>query len=226
MTVIQGRNPLRWALRKRGMRRDVKRYLELMGAFLKIGTLTFGGGYAMLPILEREIIKKKGWVTMDEVMNYYTIAQITPGVIGVNTATFVGRRVKGNAGGILASLAFILPGTLLMVIIAWSLRNFADYPVVRHAFAGIRVAVGALILDTASKLIKGVFKDIGAVVIMLAVFALAVIFNPSPVFLIVPAGIFGFFIYGPVCRPRKKLGKKTPDRGLAEAPEEPPEAKR
>jgi chromate transporter len=204
----------------------VKSYLELIGAFLKIGTLTFGGGYAMLPILDREIIRKKGWVTMDEVMNYYTIAQITPGVIGVNTATFVGRRVKGNAGGVLASLAFILPGTFLMVIVAFCLRNFADHPVVRHAFAGIRVAVGALILDTVGKLIKGVFKDAKAVVIMLAVFVLAVIFNPSPAFLIVPAGVLGFFIYGPTCRPRKKTEKKAREKGLGDNPEEKSEIKR
>ena len=195
-------------------------YLELIGAFVKIGMLTFGGGYAMVPILEREIIRKKGWVTMDEVMNYYTIAQITPGIIGVNTATFVGRRVKGNVGGVLASLAFILPGTLLMAAAAWGLGNFADHPMVRRAFAGIRVAVGALILDTVGKLIKGVFKDVWAVVIMLSVFALAVIFNPSPVFLIVPAGIFGLFFYGPLHRPRKKTGKRarkeTRNKGLEE----------
>jgi chromate transporter len=164
---------------------------------MKIGALTFGGGYAMLPVLDREVIRKKGWVTMDEVMNYYTIAQITPGVIGVNTATFVGRHVKGNAGGVLASLAFVLPGTLLMAVVAWGLRGFADHPVARHAFAGIRVAVSALILDTVGRLIKGVLKDAGAVVIMLAVFALAAIFNPSPAFLIVPAGVFGLFFYRP-----------------------------
>jgi chromate transporter len=172
-----------------------------MRTFFKIGMLTFGGGYAMIPILDREIIRKKGWVTMDEVMNYYTIAQITPGVIGINTATFVGHRVKGKIGGILATLSFILPGTLLMIIIALCLRNFADIPAVKHAFAGIRVAVCALILDTACKLIKGVFKDTAAIVIMLAVFALAAVFNPSPVFLIVPAGIFGFFFYRPARRP-------------------------
>jgi chromate transporter len=134
---------------------------------------------------------------MDEVMNYYTIAQITPGVIGINTATFVGHRVKGKAGGIVATLSFMLPGTLFMVIIALCLQNFADLPVVRHAFAGIRVAVCALILDTVGRLIRGAFKDVPSVAIMLAVFALAVVFNPSPVFLIVPAGIFGFFFYRP-----------------------------
>jgi chromate transporter len=204
----------------------VKSYLELIGAFLKIGALTFGGGYAMLPILDREIIRKKGWVTMDEVMSYYTIAQITPGLIGVNAATFVGRRVKGNAGGVLATLSFILPGTLLMVLVAFCLKNFADYPVVRHAFAGIRVAVGALILDTTGKLIKGVFKDAGAVVIMLAVFALAVIFNPSPVFLIVPAGIFGFFFYRPRKKPGKPAREKMPGEKPGNGPEGESEAKR
>jgi chromate transporter len=175
----------------------VKIYFELMGSFVKVGLLTFGGGYAMIPILDREIIRKKGWVTMDEVMNYYTIAQITPGVIGINTATFVGHRVKGKAGGIVATLSFILPGTLLMVIIALCLQNFASFPVVRHAFAGIRVAVCALILDTVSRLVRGAFKDALSVAIMLVVFTLAVILNPSPVFLIVPAGILGYFFYRP-----------------------------
>jgi chromate transporter len=176
---------------------QVKIYFELIRAFFKVGLLTFGGGYAMLPILDREIIRKKGWITMDEAMNYYTIAQITPGLIGINTATFVGYRVKGNVGGIVATLSFILPGTLLMIVIAFCLRNFADHPVVQHAFAGIRVAVCALILDTVGKLIKGVFTNAASVIVMLTVFTLAVIFNPSPVFLIVPAGIFGFFFYRP-----------------------------
>jgi chromate transporter len=186
----------------------VKIYFELIRTFMKIGMLTFGGGYAMLPNLDREIIRKKGWVTMDEVMNYYTIAQITPGVIAINTATFVGRRVKGNLGGIMATLSFMLPGTLLMVAVALCLRNFADLPVVRHAFAGIRVAVCALILDTVGKLIRGVFKDTAAAAIMLAVFALSAVFNPSPAFLIVPAAILGFFIY----QPRKKREKKEKKR--------------
>jgi chromate transporter len=186
----------------------VKIYFELIRTFMKIGMLTFGGGYAMIPILDREIIRKKGWVTMDEVMNYYTIAQITPGVIAINTATFIGRRVKGNLGGIIATLSFMLPGTLLMAAVALCLRNFADLPVVRHAFAGIRVAVCALILDTVGKLIRGVFKDIAAVVIMLAVFALAVLFNPSPAFLIIPAGILGFFIYQPQQKRETKEKKR------------------
>jgi chromate transporter len=184
----------------------VKIYFELIRTFFKIGMLTFGGGYAMIPILDREIIRKKGWVTMEEVMNYYTIAQITPGVIGINTATFVGHRVKGKAGGILATLSFILPGTLLMIAVALCLRNFADIPAVQHAFAGIRVAVCALILDTAGKLIKGVFKDTAAIVIMLIVFTLAAVFNPSPVFLIIPAGIFGFFFYR---QPFRKQGPRN-----------------
>jgi chromate transporter len=162
-----------------------------------VGALTFGGGYAMLPIVDREIIQKKGWATMDEVMNYYTIAQITPGVIAINTATFIGNKVKGKIGGVLATLSFMLPGTLLMIAIAFCLRRFAGSPIAGHAFAGIRVAVSALILNTVIKLIRGVFKDARAVVIMLIVFAVMVVANPSPVLLVVPAGIFGFFIYRP-----------------------------
>jgi chromate transporter len=170
-----------------------------MWTFIKVGALTFGGGYAMLPIIEREVIKKKGWVTMDEVMGYYTIAQVTPGVIAINTATFIGNKVKGRAGGVLATLCFMLPGTLLAGAAALCLRRFAESPAVRHAFAGIRVAVGALILDTVIKLVRGVLKDARAVVITLVVFALMVAAGPSPVLLVVPAGVLGFFIY----RPRK-----------------------
>jgi chromate transporter len=193
--------------------KKMKAYLELVWAFMKVGVMTFGGGYAMLPILEREIIQKKGWVTIEEVMNYYTIAQVTPGVIAINTATFIGRRVKGNAGGIAATLSFMLPGTILMVVIAFCMRNFSDLPIVRHTFAGIRVAVGALILDTVRKLVKGVFQDAKAVVIMLMVFALMVVFNPSPVLLVIPAGLAGFFVYGARGK-RRESGNSGGDGGI------------
>ncbi|MDR1059279.1 MAG: chromate transporter, partial [Treponema sp.] len=137
----------------------MKGYIELLLVFLKIGVSTFGGGYAMLPVLDRELIKGKGWITMDEVMDYYTIAQITPGIIAVNVSTFVGYKRKGPLGGVLATAAFILPGVTLMVVIALFIQRFAEYPAVQHAFGGIRIAVGALILDTIIKLIKGVFKS-------------------------------------------------------------------
>jgi chromate transporter len=173
----------------------VKSYLEIIVVFLKMGCTTFGGGYAMLPVLERELIRKRGWITMEEVMDYYTIAQITPGIIAVNISTFVGCKQKGPLGGVLATLSFVLPGVALITAIAIFMENFAEYPLVQHAFTGIRVAVGALVLDTVLKLFKGVFKDIKAVVIFTAAFALSAVLSASPVLLVAAAGIAGFFLY-------------------------------
>jgi chromate transporter len=174
----------------------VKEYLELIWTFIKIGCMTFGGGYAMFPVLEREIIRKKNWVTMDEVMDYYTIAQITPGIIAVNTATFVGCKRKGPPGGLAATVSFLVPGFLVMIIISVFIKRFAEYTVVQHAFAGIRVAVCALIIDTLLKLIKGLFKDAVSVVIFIVGFCLQAVLSASPVLVVAGAGILGFFIYG------------------------------
>jgi chromate transporter len=174
----------------------VKEYLELIWTFLKIGCMTFGGGYAMIPVLEREIMGKKNWVTMDEVMDYYTIAQITPGIIAVNTATFIGCKRKGPLGGIAATVSFLVPGILVMIIISVFIEHFAEYTVVRHAFAGVRVAVCALIIDTLLKLFKGLFKDAVSVVIFVVGFCLQAVLSASPVLVVAGAGIMGFFVYG------------------------------
>ncbi|MDR3139756.1 MAG: chromate transporter [Treponema sp.] len=175
----------------------MKDYFDLLFTFMKMGCLTFGGGYAMIPVVERELINKKGWTTMDEVMDYYTIAQVTPGIIAVNVSTFVGYKRKGVPGGILTTLGFVFPGILFISIIALFLTNFSDIPAVQHAFAGIRVAVGALILDTVIKLFKGVFKDRKAIVIFILAFCLSAALNASPVLLIAAAGLAGFFLYRP-----------------------------
>jgi chromate transporter len=175
----------------------LKEYLDLFLTFMKMGCLTFGGGYAMIPVLERELIKKRGWTTMDEVMDYYTIAQVTPGIIAVNVSTFVGFKRKGPLGGILTTLGFVFPGAFFILIIAVFLTNFADIPVVKHAFMGIRVAVGALILDTVIKLFKGVFKDFKAVIIFILAFCLSAVWSASPVLLIAAAGVAGFLLYRP-----------------------------
>jgi chromate transporter len=172
-------------------------YVELFLTFLKIGVSTFGGGYAMLPILERELIKGRGWVTMEEVMDYYTIAQITPGIIAVNVSTFVGHKRKGPLGGFLATLAFILPGVTLMALIALFIRRFAEYPAVQHVFAGIRIAVGALILDTIIKLVKGVFKNYRALAIFAVALALSAALGLSPVLIVMGAGAAGFLLFRP-----------------------------
>ncbi|MDR1596498.1 MAG: chromate transporter [Treponema sp.] len=175
----------------------MKDYGELLVTFLKLGALTFGGGYAMIPVVERELVKKKGWTTMDEVMNYYTIAQVTPGIIAVNLSTFIGYNRKGPLGGILATLSFALPGVTFITIIAVFLTNIMDFPVVQHAFTGIRVAVGALILDTVIKMLKGVFKNWKALAISVIAFALSFFRNVSPALLVVASGLAGLLIFPP-----------------------------
>jgi len=181
-------------------------YLEVFLTFLKMGCITFGGGYAVIPVAERELVKKRGWVTMDEVIDYYTIAQITPGIISVNLATFVGDKQKGPLGGVLATVGFILPGITFVVAAALVISNFAELPAVQHAFAGIRIAVAALVLDTVIKMIKGALKGTKALAIYLAVFAVSVFpasllpagtpdFVKSPIFLVLVSGAVGLALY-------------------------------
>jgi chromate transporter len=173
----------------------VKEYLELLWAFMLIGASTFGGGYALVPVLERELIRKRGWLDMDEVMDYYTIAQITPGIISVNVATFVGYKRKGIPGGLIATAALVLPPVCLMILLSFGIKRFTGYAAVRHAFAGIRVAVGALILDTVLKLLKGFFRDFRMLLIWLIAFVLSAAAGLSPVYIIAGAGLAGFLLF-------------------------------
>jgi len=181
----------------------VKDYFDLLWTFFKLGSVTFGGGYAMLPILQRELVEKRRWTTMDEIMDYFAIGQCTPGIIAVNVSTFIGYKRKGVAGGIMTTLGFVLPSLIIITIIAAFLENFADYLWVKRAFAGIRVAVGALILDAVWKLLKGAVKDRWAVVICAAAFGLSLFLKASPVPLVLAAGLAGFLLY----RKRTKGGK-------------------
>ena len=156
--------------------KEMKEYLELFLTFAKIGGFTFGGGYAMLPILQREVVEKKHWATEEELMDYYAIGQCTPGVIAVNTATFIGRKYKGLPGAIVATLGCIFPSLVIITIIAACLQNFASIPAVAHALAGIRAGVCALVLDAVIKLGKKSLVDkvtiaIAAVVLVLSLFS-------------------------------------------------------
>jgi len=175
----------------------VRAYLELLWAFFVVGATSFGGGYAVVPILDRELVKKRGWISMDEVLDFYTIAQITPGIILVNIATFVGCKRKGFFGGTLATIGLILPGVCLMLLISMFFRHFAENRIVQHALTGIRLAVCALMLDVAGKLFKGFFRDYKAVIISIVAFALSTVFSLSPVFIVLGAGIAGFLLYSP-----------------------------
>jgi chromate transporter len=178
----------------------MKDLIDLFVTFFRIGLMTFGGGYAMIPVVERELIKRKNWLTMEEVMDYYTIAQITPGVIAVNLSTFAGAKRGGVPGGIIATAGFIFPGVTFMILVSVFIQRFAEYPVVRHAFAGIRLAVCALVLDTVLKLFKGVFKGRFSVAVFIAALGLSAFVSASPVLIILASGLAGFFLK----RPAKK----------------------
>lgn len=160
-------------------------FLELFTSFAKVGVMTFGGGYAMIPILEREIVDNKGWATSEELMDYYAVGQCTPGIIAVNTATFIGHKIKGTIGGICATIGVVFPSVLIICIIAGLLTNFADIPAVQSAFAGIRVCVCVLIFNAVVKLWKGAIKDKAALGLCLAVFILSVFLKISPIVFVV-----------------------------------------
>jgi chromate transporter len=175
----------------------LREYLELFWAFVVIGATTFGGGYAILPVLDRELIKKRGWLTMDEMTDLFTVAQITPGVIAVNIATFAGCKRKGYFGGAVATVGLILPGVTLMMIVSIFVQRFAEYALVRHALAGIRLAVCALVLDITIKLFKSFYKNYKAAAVSILAFALSVVFSVSPVYIILGAGLAGFLLFFP-----------------------------
>jgi len=159
----------------------MKQLWELFAAFARVGVMTFGGGYAMIPMLEREIVEKRGWVTSEEIMDYYAVGQCTPGIIAVNTATFVGCKRAGLRGGVFATLGVVFPSLVIITVIAAVLSNFAEIPAVKSAFAGVRVCVCVLIFNAVLKLWKSAVKDKAALLLCLGVFILSVFFDISPV---------------------------------------------
>jgi len=172
----------------------VKKLLDLFIVFARIGGLTFGGGYAMLPILQREAVEKRQWVSQEEMMDYYAISQCTPGIIAANTANFIGTHVSGAAGGVAATLGVITPSIIIITIIAAFLTNFADLPVVQNAFAGIRVCVCILIINAIIKLWKRSVVNIGAFIIFLVIFAGSLFLDISPILYVVLAAAAGIAI--------------------------------
>lgn len=172
----------------------MKELIKLFLAFAKIGAVTFGGGYAMLPILQRDIVEKYGWATDEELTDYFAIGQCTPGVIAVNTATFIGYKRKGILGGIFATLGVVFPSIVIISIIAAFVQNYAELEAVKYAFNGVRVCVCVLILNAVIKLIKSSLPDVWAWALYGIVLILSVIFNVSAAFLVIGAGVAGYVI--------------------------------
>ena len=172
----------------------IKDYFILFGVFAKIGVMTFGGGYAMLPILQRELAEKRDWVTLEELTDYYAIGQCTPGVIAVNTATFVGSKRRGIFGGIVATLGVVFPSVVIIMAIAAFFQYFADLEIVKHAFAGIRAGVCAMVLSAILKLWKKSLADWFALGIFLVLLAASIFTDISPVWLVLAGGLSGMII--------------------------------
>lgn len=170
----------------------MKELLDLYLTFARIGGFTFGGGYAMLPMLQREVVEARGWATEDELSDYYAIGQCTPGIIAVNTATFIGYRLRGIIGGIVATLGVISPSIVIITIISAFISNFSELPVVAHAFGGIRACVCILIFNAVVKLGKKALANPFSVALFIVILALTLFFpSISPIILVVCSGIFG-----------------------------------
>ena len=167
---------------------------DLFLTFAKVGVMTFGGGYAMLPILQREVVENKGWATEEELADYFAIGQCTPGIIAVNTATFIGKKYAGTLGGILASLGVVFPSLVIITLLASIITSVADLAVVKHAFAGIRVCVCVLIFNSVLKLGKSAVKDTPTLIIALLVAVIAFVTDLSPVVFVVLAALAGLLI--------------------------------
>ena len=166
---------------------------ELFTSFSKVGVMTFGGGYAMLPILQREIVDNRHWATDEELTDYFAIAQCTPGAIAVNTATFVGSKeagIAGGIGGIAATLGVVFPSLVIITLLAGVISTFSHLPAVINAFAGIRVCVCVLILNAVLKLWKSAVKGRLGLIIFCVVTLGSLFFDISPViFVLISAAI-------------------------------------
>lgn len=172
----------------------MKELMDLFIAFARVGVLTFGGGYAMLPILQREIVEKNDWATDEELMDYYAIGQCTPGVIAVNTATFIGQKKKGIVGGIMATLGVVMPSLIIITAIAAFISNFSDLAVVKNAFAGVRVCVCVLIFNAVVKLWKSSVVDKVTLIIFTGVFLGSVFTDLSPILFVLITAVAGIIV--------------------------------
>ncbi len=173
------------------MKNKLKEFLNLYLAFVKIGTFTFGGGLAMMPIMQRELIEKRGWVTEEELIDYFAIGQSTPGIIAVNVSTFVGYKRLGWFGGIVGTLGVVTPSWVIIMLLAGAISSVDKYPLAQKALKGINVAVAALLTSVIVKFSKKTIKNIWNALFMLLAFALIYFFKVQSVWIILSALIIG-----------------------------------
>lgn len=172
----------------------MREFWDLFAAFFRIGILTFGGGLTMLPMLKYELVEKRKWITEEYLLDCYAIGQCTPGIIAVNTATFVGYKRKGVAGGIIATLGMVAPSILIITVVALFLEVLINHPITQHALMGIRGVVCALMLNTVLTLAKKSLVSPICVAMCAVAFALALLTEIPTILLIVLAGAAGVVI--------------------------------
>ena len=182
---------------------NTKLLAQLFLTFAKVGVMTFGGGMAMLPILQREVVEDKGWATDEELVDYFAIGQCTPGIIAVNTATFIGQKQAGIIGGIVATLGIVFPSLIIITALAGVINSFSHLAWVQHAFAGIRVCVCVLIFNAVLKLVKSAMKDAWCWGIFGLILVLSFVLAVSPILYVLAAGLAGVVLQAVKGREKK-----------------------
>ncbi len=163
----------------------------LYALFFRMGAVTFGGGYAMLPILRREIIQNRQWMDEETVMDFYALSQGLPGIIAINVSVFIGYKRRHIPGAVAAALGMVSPCIIIISVIAFLLSGFQDNPYVQHALAGISVCVAALILDAVISMWKKGVKDVFGIVLCLVMLCLSVFTKLSPILLVISCALLG-----------------------------------
>ncbi len=167
---------------------------QLFFSFFKVGLFTFGGGYAMIPLLQAELVEKRKWISESDLMDYFSIGQCTPGIIAVNVATFCGYKMKAKTGAVIATFGIIVPSMILIILIASVLHNFLDNPYVIHAFAGVRIVVVALIAETLISFWKKGIRDKTGIAVFLVSTGLLIGLGVSPAVIVLLAVAFGLIL--------------------------------
>lgn len=173
---------------------NTKLLAQLFLTFAKVGVMTFGGGMAMLPILQREVVENKGWATDEELVDYFAIGQCTPGIIAVNTATFIGQKQAGIIGGIVATLGIVFPSLIIITALAGVINSFSHLAWVQHAFAGIRVCVCVLIFNAVVKLWKKSVVDKKTLALYAVILLASLLTDLSPVIFVLFAEVSGIVL--------------------------------
>ena len=172
-----------------------KTLVTLYLTFCKVGVMTFGGGLAMMPMLQKELIEKRGWITDEDLIDYYAIGQSTPGIVAVNVSTFVGYKQAGIAGGIIGTAGIVTPSLIIIMVLANLISSVNDYPWVQKALSGVNVAVAALLTKVTLNFAKNTVKNVFSLALALVSFVLVYFFKVPSFFIIVGAIVLGTVIH-------------------------------